>query len=83
MTDHTANTRRHLGELGVLSARVEQDERRILAHAQKLHADVAAKIDKARAGAAGGGDAGSEYERLVLEHGRLERVIAQARQVLG
>lgn len=81
--DHpqAATTRRHLGELGVMSAQVERAERQILAHAENMHADVQAKIKAARSAALTGG--GDEYTTLVAERGRLERVIAQARATLA
>lgn len=79
---HAATTRRQLGELGVMSAQVERAERRILEHAQKLRADVDAKLAEMRGPAAQSGE-GAEYQELVAERGRLDGVIERARQLLG
>lgn len=83
-TDHPQlpTTRRHLGELGVMSAQVEAHERQILAHAETLHAETLKKIDAARASALASDADGKAYQELIAERGRLERVIAQARSIL-
>jgi hypothetical protein len=78
-----ATTRRQLGELGVMSAQVERAERQILEHAQRLHGEVLSKLDEMRPEALTSDGGASDYQALVAERGRLERVIAQARQVLG
>lgn len=83
--DHpeAATTRRQLGELGVMSAQVERAEHQILEHAQRMHGEVLAKLDDMRPLALQSEADSSEYQSLVAERGRLERVIAQAQQVLG
>lgn len=83
--DHpeAATTRRHLGELGVMAAQTEHAERQILAHAERLHGEVLAKLDDMRPRVLHGDTEAREYQELVAERGRLERVIAQAREVLG
>lgn len=78
-----ATTRRQLGELGVMSAQVERAERQILEHAQRLHGEVLAKLDEMRPQALQSEADSTEYQSLVAERGRLERVIAQAQQILG
>ena len=85
MNDHpeAATTRRQLGELGAMSAQTERAERQILRHAESLHAEVLAKLDDMRPSAMHGDAEAREYQGLVAERGRLERVIAQAREVLG
>jgi hypothetical protein len=85
MNDHPelATTRRHLGELGVMAAQTERAERQILKHAEQLHAEVLAKLDEMRPKALHGDAESREYQELVAERGRLERVIAQARAVLA
>lgn len=70
------NIRRQLGELGAMSAKTEAAERRILADAGKMLAEVSAKIDAARS------KDPDEYMRLIEERGRLQQIIAQARNVL-
>jgi len=83
--DHpeAAATRSHLGELGVMAAQTERAERQILEHAQRLHGEVLARIDDMRPQALQSDADSTEYQNLVAERGRLERVIAQARQALG
>lgn len=76
MKQHIENTRRQLGELGAMSAKTEAAERRILADAEKMLADVSAKIEAARSKDT------DEYMRMVEERGRLQQIIAQARNVL-
>ena len=85
MTDHPelATTRRHLGELGVMAAQTERAERQILARAEHMLDDVLAKLDEKRPLALRGDAEAREYQGLVAERGRLERVIAQARKVLA
>lgn len=78
------DTRRHLGELGAMQADVDKSERDILARAESRLVDVEKRIAALRAGAlAADGDAATQYEEMVLERGRLNQVIAQAREALG
>ncbi len=86
MEDHPelAHTRRHLGELGVMARQTEAAERQILARAEALLTENQSKIDAARQQAlAGTPEQQDEYQALIAERGRLQRVIALARQVLG
>lgn len=84
MKQHIENTRRHLGELAAMSSQVERAERQILERAEKLLAGVQGKMDAARAEAMAGDDAARQrYTDLVAERGRLNQVIAQAREVLA
>lgn len=81
---HIENTRRHLGELGVMAAQSDAMERKILARAQDLLAGIESKIDAARAQAMAGGDEEkARYTEMVEERGRLQQVIAQAQEVLA
>lgn len=84
MKQHIENTRRQLGELGAMAHQTEQAERKILARAEELLDDVQKKIEATRplALVPGTKEAG-EYQDLIMERGRLQHVIAQARQVLG
>ena len=66
-----------------MSSQVERAERQILEHAQRLHGEVLAKLDEVRPESLTDDGAAQDYQGLVAERGRLERVIAQARQVLG
>ena len=85
MNDHpeAATTRRQLGELGAMSAQTERAERQILRHAESLHAEVLAKLDEMRPLAQHSDAESNDYQALVAERGRLERVIAQARATLA
>lgn len=84
MKQHIENTRRQLGELGAMAHQNEQAERKILARAEDLLAEVQAKIEKARKTVLAQGDTESrQYQDLILERGRLQQVIAQANQVLA
>ena len=84
MTEHIKNTRRQLGELAAMSAQTEAMERQILERAEKHLAKIEGEIDKARADAMAGDDAAKDrYTEMVMERGRLQRVIEQARAVLA
>lgn len=80
MKNHIDTTRRHLGELGAMSAQNEAMERQILKRAQELLEEVQGKIPEAKAKSVKEPDA---YMALIEERGRLEQVIAQAREVLA
>lgn len=80
MKQHIENTRRHLGELAAMSAQNEAMERKILKRAQELLSEVERKLPDARAKSTTEPDA---YMELVEERGRLQQVIAQAREVLA
>jgi hypothetical protein len=78
------DTRRQLGELGAMSAQVEQAERQILERAEKRLQEVEVELQKLRTAAlAHDDDAPTRYQELVLERGKLHQVIAQARQHLN
>lgn len=83
METHIKNTRRHLGELGAMSAQNEAAERKILERAEAMLTDVQKKIEAGRPKAVTDGDGGQTYQDLILERGRLQQVIAKAKQVLA
>lgn len=84
MKQHIENTRRQLGELGAMARQNEQAERKILARAEDLLAEVQAKIEKARKTVLAQGDTEAwQYQDLILERGRLQQVIAHSNQVLS
>ncbi len=66
-----------------MAAQTERAERQILAHAESLHGEVLAKLDDMRPQATRGDAEAREYQELVAERGRLEHVIARARQSLA
>lgn len=77
-------TRRLLGELGAMAAQTEAMERKLLERAEGMLAGIEAKINAARSAAMAGDDAAKQrYIDMVEERGRLQLVIAQARQVLA
>lgn len=84
MQPDIATTHRHLGELAVMSHKVTETERRILARGQELLKAAQDAMDESRAAAlAGDADASRRYQDAVAERGRCEMVIAQARKNLG
>lgn len=84
MKQHIDNTRRQLGELGAMAAQTEAMERKILERAQEQLGKIEGDLDRTRAAAMAGDDAAqAQYTDMVAERGRLQQVIAQAKQVLG
>lgn len=84
MNTHIENTRRQLGELAALDAKVERAERQILERAESLLSEVQSRLPELRRGALAGGDeAERAYQDAILERGRLNQVIAHSRAVLG
>lgn len=79
---HLDNTRRQLGELGALADKTEKAERDILERARKRHEEVASRIEELRPKVHTDQAAADEYTDLVSERGTLERVIANALEVL-
>lgn len=78
------DTRRHLGELGAMSEQTQRVERQILERAEGQLAEVEKLLPELRSGAlAGEGDASTRYQEAIAERGRLQQVIAQARQHLN
>lgn len=77
-------THRNLGELAVMASRTEKAERRILDQAQRLLAAETGKLGDLRTKAlAGDNNAAADYQTSIAEIGRLERVVSQAKKVLG
>lgn len=84
MKQNIENIRRQLGELGVMAHQTEQAERKILARAEELLAEVERKIEDARKTVLANADTESQqYMDLIEERGRLHQVIANAKQVLA
>lgn len=84
MQPDVATNNRHLGELAVMSHKVTETERRILARGEELLKKAQAEIDESRAAAlAGDAEASRRYQDAVAERGRCQMVIAQARKNLG
>lgn len=80
MEAHVNDTRSKLGELAVMAKQTEQAERKILTSAteqlEKVQSELRSMHGKEMSGA-------ERYMHLIAEQGRLQQVIAQARQVLA
>lgn len=73
-----------LSRLQGMSARTDADERRILEQAEKMLDESAAALDEAQAQAKlGDANAEARYQQIVLDRGRLNIIIARAREALG
>ena len=81
MNHHIEDTRRQLGELAAMAAQTEAMERKIMARAEALLADIEGKIKSEWAAGLANDKAQLRYTDLLEERGRLLQVIAQARQV--
>lgn len=81
MQAHIETTHKQLGELAAMAHQTAAAEQQILVKATELLGQVQDDLVKARANAMTGGDA--HYQDLVAERGRLQQVIAQARQNLS
>lgn len=83
MDTNTHTTRRQLGELAAMQAQTEQMERRILMIAEHKLDEVEKELASARTAAMTGGDESkAHYAELIHERGRLNIVIANAREAL-
>jgi len=75
--------RQHLADLAALSHKTEQAERNILARAESALARCQSDIDRLRPAAlVPGASEAMEYQQAVMDRGRLQVVIAQARKLL-
>ena len=81
MNHHIEDTRRQLGELAAMAAQTEAMERKIMARAEALLADIEGKIKSEWAAGIANDKAQLRYTDMLEERGRLLQVIAQARQV--
>ena len=76
--DHIAAAKRRLAHLAGLRARTDEADRRIRAAAEERHAAVLADIGRLRGRAGFDPAAADAYQRLTIERGQLEQVIAQS-----
>lgn len=84
MKQHIENTRRQLGELGAMAQQTEAMERQILKRAETMLSDVENKIHATRRLAlVPGATEAEQYQELIMERGRLQMVIAQAKAILS
>lgn len=76
-------TRNRLGELASMSEQTQRAERQILERAQAMLSECDADIKRLSGPAqAGDEEAAKQYQTKVTDRGRLETVIAQARNAL-
>lgn len=81
---HIDNTRRQLGELGSMAQQTEQMERHIMSIATERLTEIEGKMEAARVAAMSGDDEEKDYYTdMVEERGRLQQVIARAKQNLA
>ncbi len=81
MQDHIDTTQKHLGELATMAHQTHEAERKIMARAEEMLAEVEKDLPAARVAAHTGGD--DKYMHLIEQRGRLQQVIAQARRILS
>lgn len=81
MQDHVDKAHAQLGELAAMSHQTQEAEHKILAEAERMLAQV--ERDLPAAAGAAMTDGKDRYMELIAERGRLQQVIAQARQHLG
>lgn len=74
---------RLFGDLAALSARTRESEQAILDRAMAREGEVRGRLDELRPRAVQDEAAGKEYRSLVLELGKLQQVIATARERLA
>lgn len=79
---HIAAAKSRLAHLGALAAKTAAAEQQILAAAESRLETVAAELERLRPRALADRAVGDRYQALTLERGRLETIIANARQVL-
>ena len=78
--DHIDAARSRLGDLSGLAARTHAAELRILEEAERRREAVQSDLDKLKPRAIGDTSAGDEYQRLLVERGQLDIIIAKARE---
>lgn len=77
---HIDAARSRLVDLTGLAARTHAAEQRILERAEARHAEVVQELDRLRPRAVADRGAGDEYQRLLVERGQLEVIIAKSRE---
>ncbi len=81
--DQTSALRKRLGDLSGLEAQTEAVERKILEASRDRLDVVQADLDRLRPRVALDDGAAGAYEKLIIERGRLNTVVANALAVLG
>lgn len=75
--------RSRIAALSALAVKTQQTERRILEQAERRLGEIAGRLDEIRPRVLLDDALADEYQRLILERGKLDIVVSQARRVLG
>jgi len=75
--------RSRIADLSALAAKTQATERRILERAERRLEQIAGRLEEIKPRVLLDESLSDEYQRLILERGKLGIVVAQARRVLG
>ena len=75
--------RSRIADLSALAAKTQATERRILEQAELRLEQIAGRLEEIKPRVLLDESLSDEYQRLILERGKLGIVVAQARRVLG
>jgi hypothetical protein len=75
--------RSRIADLSALAAKTQATERRILERAERRLEQIAGRLEEIKPRVLLDESLSDEYQRLILERGKLGLVVAQARRVLG
>lgn len=75
--------RSRIADLSALAAKTQATERRILEQAERRLEQIAGRLKEIKPRVLLDESLSDEYQRLILERGKLGLVVAQARRVLG
>ena len=75
--------RSRIADLSALAAKTQATERRILEQAERRLEQIAGRLEEIKPRVLLDESLSDEYQRLILERGKLGIVVAQARRVLG
>ena len=75
--------RSRIADLSALAAKTQATERRILEQAELRLEQIAGRLEEIKPRVLLDESLSDEYQRLILERGKLGLVVAQARRVLG
>ena len=75
--------RSRIADLSALPAKTQAPERRILEQPERRLEQIAGRLEEIKPRVLLDESLSDEYQRLILERGKLGLVVAQARRVLG
>ena len=75
--------RSRIADLSALAAKTQATERLILEQAERRLEQIAGRLEEIKPRVLLDESLSDEYQRLILERGKLGLVVAQARRVLG